>query len=348
MGALDSIGQLCYLGCIRPTMNKQALAALLAAATDYISEDERPDLSEFIEYFLKEQSDVKINEWRGYRMWMGSSTETTRWAYENWMPWKNDVIIAAYAKTGTTWVRNIVSHLIYRQNPQAMEMYKNLHAFLVYLETGTPVKFEVLDKLPWKRRILATHIPAKLLNMKRIKGSGAKIICPIRNPKDQIVSWYNMAKKLPVPKNHELVKSLYPRTWEEFIEVYTQGQQPLASKVGEWYPDYLLSWYQHKEDENVLFVVYEDMKKDPVKEIQKIADFLDIPISESDLDEVVHETSFSTMRRQSAQIEKKLDFYRKGEVGDWKNHLTVAQSEMIDAKIQEKLGHTDLKFTYEP
>lgn len=36
-----------------------------------------------------------------------------------------------------------------------------------------------------------------------------------------------------------------------------------------------------------------------------------------------------------------------GEVGGWKDYFTVAQSELMDKLIQEKLGQTGIKFTYE-
>jgi len=39
-------------------------------------------------------------------------------------------------------------------------------------------------------------------------------------------------------------------------------------------------------------------------------------------------------------------FCSTGQVGDWKKHLTVAQSELVDAKVKCVLGDTDINFTY--
>ena len=36
-----------------------------------------------------------------------------------------------------------------------------------------------------------------------------------------------------------------------------------------------------------------------------------------------------------------------GEVGGWKDHFTVRQSEKIDQIFEEKLKKTDIKFIYE-
>ena len=41
------------------------------------------------------------------------------------------------------------------------------------------------------------------------------------------------------------------------------------------------------------------------------------------------------------------DFMRKGEVGDWKNHLSPEQSAEIDAICARRLEGTGLEFQYE-
>lgn len=33
---------------------------------------------------------------------------------------------------------------------------------------------------------------------------------------------------------------------------------PMGMKKGEWYPEHILSWLEHRDDKNVMFVHYED------------------------------------------------------------------------------------------
>ncbi|XP_043540503.1 sulfotransferase 1C2-like isoform X1 [Chiloscyllium plagiosum] len=40
-------------------------------------------------------------------------------------------------------------------------------------------------------------------------------------------------------------------------------------------------------------------------------------------------------------------FMRKGTVGDWKNHFTVAQDETFEADYRRRMGDTDLRFRTE-
>lgn len=39
---------------------------------------------------------------------------------------------------------------------------------------------------------------------------------------------------------------------------------------------------------------------------------------------------------------KYLRYFRKGIVGDWKNHLSPEQNRRMDARIQEKFGGTEI------
>uniref|UniRef100_H2YSR0 Sulfotransferase n=1 Tax=Ciona savignyi TaxID=51511 RepID=H2YSR0_CIOSA len=169
----------------------------------------------------------------------------------------------------------------------------------------------------------------------------------MRNPKDQLVSWHNMTSKFPVRPSDPEFQKAFPLDWKEFFEAAISGVQYFGNKDGEYYLDHLLTWHEHRNDENVLFVVYEDMKKDPAKQIKRIADFLEVEISKEDILKVAEATSFQTMKKDTNSILKDMNFFRKGQVGDWKNHFTVAQSERIDSMVKEKLAGTNITFTYE-
>jgi len=43
--------------------------------------------------------------------------------------------------------------------------------------------------------------------------------------------------------------------------LFLTGKIPLALREGEWYLDYLLTWYPHMDGENVLCVYFENLKK---------------------------------------------------------------------------------------
>ena len=123
--------------------------------------------------------------------------------------------------------------------------------------------------------------------------------------------------------------------------------------------------------------------KDIHGEIRKIAEFINVVLTDDEIEEIVQNTSFKHMKAESGESTDELGkpaygitmfrkgandhfFYKDlfsftntigflknsgwlsaGEVGDWKNHLTIAESELIDANVERVLGDTDIKFIYE-
>ncbi|CAH7235278.1 Sult1c2 [Phodopus roborovskii] len=97
--------------------------------------------------------------------------------------------------------------------------------------------------------------------------------------------------------------------------------------------------------------------QDPKHEIQKVMQFMGKNLDETVLDKIVQETSFEKMKEnpmtnRSTVPKSILDqsispFMRKGTVGDWKNHFTVAQNERFDEIYKQKMEGTSINFCME-
>ncbi|ESQ29125.1 hypothetical protein EUTSA_v10024157mg [Eutrema salsugineum] len=110
-----------------------------------------------------------------------------------------------------------------------------------------------------------------------------------------------------------------------------------------------------KDTLRVLFMRYEEMKAEPHDQIKRLADFLGCPFTKEEkengcVDEVLDLCSLRNLSGleinktgKSYNWDNKI-FFRKGEVGDWKNYLTPEMENKIDMIIQEKLQGSGLKF----
>ncbi|XP_078671028.1 sulfotransferase 1A1-like [Branchiostoma floridae x Branchiostoma belcheri] len=260
---------------------------------------------------------------------------------------KDDVFVSAYQKSGTTWTQQIVS-LIYAEGDISEVNKIPMPIRVPWLETmdfvGTGEPCPTALKSAPSPRLMKTHLPYHLLPQQARDGKGKIIYCA-RNVKDVIVSFHNMraaAEGLPT--------GTFDENFQEFIN-------PEQAYFGFWW-DVVPEYWRHKDDDNLLFIKYEDIKRDLRGHVVKIANFLGKTLSEQRIDEVVANCTFSAMKENPAtnvtknpvfkqRGAKDFEFMRKGEVGDWKNWLSPEQNETLDTIYREKMKGLDLNFEFE-
>ena len=105
---------------------------------------------------------------------------------------------------------------------------------------------------------------------------------------------------------------------------------------------------------------YEEFVREPKENLMRLNKFLDFGRDNNYLERVLEQTTMDAIRKYYNRESEKLAHeqvtdedgnnivFRKGKVGDWKNHLTVAQSEIIDDILKESLRYGLINFTFEP
>ncbi|KAL3212538.1 hypothetical protein MRX96_007954 [Rhipicephalus microplus] len=260
----------------------------------------------------------------------------------SYRPRDDDVFVVSYPKCGNTWLRKIVSVVLNcGESPGKSGSTEQLSTYLDFVgEDG-------VRSTP-RPACLKTHLPFDKLPY----SPEAKYIYITRNPYDCCVSFYYHTRRLPTYRFQD-------GTFDQFFNMFVEGKVDYGD-----YFDHLLSWYAHRGDPNVLFITYEQLKRDTAGCVLKTADFLGkdkygekFRKNPKLLGQVLAQTSVENMKSLNSkmknwtgliesvpadareELRKELKgifgdiwdvpgnagFIRKGLVGDWKNHFSPEQ-----------------------
>uniref|UniRef100_A0A670IL84 Sulfotransferase n=1 Tax=Podarcis muralis TaxID=64176 RepID=A0A670IL84_PODMU len=250
----------------------------------------------------------------------------------------DDIVNAAYPKSGTHWMAEVLS-LIQSQGDPSWVQNVPLGERAPWIELDEDLKI-ALKNPP---RLLTTHLPFQLFP-KSFLHSKAKVVYTLRDPRDAMVSVYHFIK------GFKELKDL--GTMEEFMESFLSGEVA----YGSWF-DHVKGWVEMKDRANIFFNTYEELKQDLRGSVQKICHFLGKELNSQQIDSVVENASFHKMKDNKMSNfsttpenifdQTKAKLLRKGICGDWKNHLTVAQSERFDRVYWENMRGVNMTFPWE-
>lgn len=258
----------------------------------------------------------------------------------SYKPLDDDLIVSSYPKTGTTWVEYIMLQILHRGEkfPTMVELN---HKLIPFMERTGAAAAEKMDP----PRLIKFHMPFHLIPYNK----KARYIYVVRNPKDVAVSYYHFRRSM----GDDDV------SFEDFFEYFMSGEIPFGD-----YLQHMASWIRNKKD-NVFIICYEKLHKDRRNEILRIAKFLGedhfeaLKADSELLSKIISTTNFDHMMKNlaltrpplvpnlddtnAAGDEKKtVKFFRKGQPGDWKNHLSSEQCSRLDNKMREVLGEGEL------
>ncbi|XP_030450075.1 cytosolic sulfotransferase 15-like [Syzygium oleosum] len=264
-----------------------------------------------------------------------------------------DIVLASQPKSGTTWLMALVFSVVNRSRfsisntPLLTSNPHDLVPSFEFQQFGRNPRPD-LDGMA-ELRLFATHIPYPSLP-ECVKQSDCRIIYICRNPLDAVVSSWHFYL--------ETARSKEQPEWslEEHFEIYCQGK----ISFGPFWNQMMGYWKESLERPyKVLFLKYEDLKEDIVGQLKKVAEFVGLPFTEEEeegrmIEEIAKMCSLKTLKDLEVNKSGKLQgmnikvenrsFFRKGEVGDWVNHLTPSMVNRLNSIIQEKMSPFGLEF----
>jgi len=257
----------------------------------------------------------------------------------------DDIVIATYAKSGTTWLQQIIAQLLFAgaEDLEVAEMSP-------WLDLRVPPKEIKLPAVEAQthRRFIKTHLPLEAL----VFSPRARYVYIGRDGRDVVWSLYN---------HHASAND----AWYEALND-TPGRvgppigRPPASirqYFNEWldgdgYPFWSLwesarSWWAIRDLPNVHLLHFASLKADMPGEIRRLAAFLDIPIDESRWDAILAHCSFDYMKRRGSRSVPAggafwdggaETFIHKGTNGRWRDTLSPAEIARYEERALAELG----------
>lgn len=257
----------------------------------------------------------------------------------------DDIIIATYAKSGTTWVQQIVSQLLWN-GAEGLEVAE----MSPWLDLRVPPKEVKLPAVARQahRRFLKTHLPVDAL----VFSPKAKYLYIGRDGRDVVWSLYNhhananAAWYAALNDTPGLVGEPIARPPASVHEYFREW---LAKDGHPFWPfwENIRGWWALRGLPNVLMLHFEDLKRDLPGEIQRIGRFLEIPIDAARWHAIVEHCSFAYMKANATKSVPlggafwdggAQTFVHKGTNGRWRDTLTREDVASYERKAVAELG----------
>lgn len=257
----------------------------------------------------------------------------------------DDIVIATYAKSGTTWMQQIVAQLVFNGAPEV-----EVHMLSPWLEARHQDRHEVLAKLAAQRnrRFIKTHLPIDAL----VYSPRAKYIVVARDGRDALWSFFDHHSNLTRQALDRLNTGparLGPRWSHPKSSVRDYFLDWLARDGYPIWPfwNHIQGWYEAARLPNLLVVHYADLKAALPAQIRRIADFLEIAVAPGRLPAIVEHCSFDYMKAHAGQVVPgggarwkggARTFMNKGTNGRWHDVLTEADVARYEREARNRLG----------
>ncbi|XWS60407.1 hypothetical protein CRYUN_Cryun07bG0034000 [Craigia yunnanensis] len=211
--------------------------------------------------------------YQGFLLTSKAALKGIMWIQDHFNPRPTDIFLATFPKTGTTWLKALIfatincTHFDFSNHPLLATGPHDCFPLLdAYLYQNDQSVFN-LNAFP-SPRLLSTHMPYTLLP-DSVASSGCRFVYICRDPKDVLVSKWLFVNKLRP-------KELPPLSLQEAFELFCQG----ISHYGPYWDHVLGYWKGSLETpDKILFLKYEELKKEPLIVVKRLAEFLGHPFS---------------------------------------------------------------------
>lgn len=258
----------------------------------------------------------------------------------------DDIVISTYAKSGTTWMQQIVAQLLYN-GEEGLEV-ADMSPWVDLRVPPKDIKLPMIEAQQ-HRRFLKTHLPVDAL----VFSAKAKYIYIGRDGRDVVWSMYNhhaTANESWYDALNNTPGRVGPPIDRPTSSIIQYFHDWLDKDGFPWWPywENVRSWWSIRELPNVYFVHFANLKNNMPEEIRRIAAFLDISIDEAKWDTILQHCSFDYMKANATKTVPlggafwdggAQTFIHKGLSGRWRDTLQKADILKYETICERELGY---------
>uniref|UniRef100_A0A1B0GNG5 Sulfotransferase domain-containing protein n=1 Tax=Phlebotomus papatasi TaxID=29031 RepID=A0A1B0GNG5_PHLPP len=233
----------------------------------------------------------------------------------------DDVWLVTFPKSGSTWTQEMI-----------WQICNNLD----YERTNNEYESETFS-------CLESHLQAPLLP-KQLWTVKPRIIYVARHIKDVAISFYHHYRNI----HH------FSGSWQDFFDIFMKDRVMFAP-----YHTHVYNFWQMRNEENILFLTYEEMKRDHPSVIRKTAHFLGKSLNDEQISELADYLSFSKFSKnprvnldiyvdkfqkdlQTTLPDADFRFVRKGVIGSYKEEMPKEIIEAFDRWTRKQIEKTKM------
>ncbi len=238
-----------------------------------------------------------------------------------------DAFLVSYPRSGNTWLRFLLAHLIH----QAPLNFRELELVVADI-------YQNRD-----RELLSLRSPRILKSHELFDKRYRKVVYIVRDPRDVAISFYYWRVKKESFSQPEKKMSM-----QEYLEIFAEREY--AFTLGNW-AEHVESWLSQSNTfgSRLLVIKYEEMKKDAAHVLHSVAEHICFEHDETKVENAVRLSSLSNMRKAektliNARAKNTIPFGRKGKSGEWKKVF----SSDLNNRYCEKFGKYMERFGYLP
>ena len=209
----------------------------------------------------------------------------------------DDIFIVGFPKSGNTWLQNLIGGLAYGVLAEFappklvhLDLVPDVHQKKVYKRYADPTFFK------------SHHLP---------RPDYRRVIYLLRDGRDAMVSYFQMRQR----RKGDV----------DFLEMVQTGRNLFPCK---WH-EHVQAWLKNPFQAELLVMKFEDLKADPIPQLERLCQFARLDRSRQHLELVTASCSFENLQSREKRMGRTIDkpwkdeglFFRRGEVGSHRDEM---------------------------